>query len=316
MSSSAGPGIDRGARVVLNRGVTESPWEWPEDRWRSLVGRVRAGVRLRPAVWKGGARVAVALSFDSDHESNELRDGGASLARLCWGDYGSRAGMDRIRAVLRRHGVPATFFVPGVVALLHPDEQRALASEGHEIAMHGWIHELATNLSIAVERELMLRSADTLERVVGCRPSGMRAPSFEVSAATLDIAEEIGLTYDSSLMADDDCHELLLDGHPTGLVEVPAAWVRTDSSYLWTERFAGLRPHTPPSDVLDIFRRELDGAHAEGGLFQVTLHPHVIGYRSRIWILDEILRHAHSLGGVWFATHAEVAAWCRAGDAG
>ncbi len=251
------------------------------------------------------------MSFDSDHESNELRDGGASLARLCWGDYGSRAGMDRIRAVLRRHSVPATFFVPGVVALLHPDEQRALAEEGHEIAMHGWIHELAPDLPAAAERELMLRSADALARVAGQRPSGMRAPSFEISPNTLGIAGEIGLDYDSSLMSDDDCHELLLDGRPAGLVEVPVAWVRTDSSYLWTERFAGLRPHTPPADVLDIFRRELDGAYAEGGLFQLTMHPHVIGYRSRVWILDEILRHAQGLGGVWFATHAEVAAWCR-----
>jgi hypothetical protein len=39
------------------------------------------------------------------------------------------------------------------------------------------------------------------------------------------------------------------------------------------------------------------------------MHPHVIGYRSRIWIVDELIRHAQSLGegGAWFATHAEVA---------
>ena len=44
-------------------------------------------------------------------------------------------------------------------------------------------------------------------------------------------------------------------------------------------------------------------------LFQLTMHPHVIGYRSRLWIVDELIRHARSLGegGAWFATHAEVA---------
>jgi hypothetical protein len=71
-------------------------------------------------------------------------------------------------------------------------------------------------------------------------------------------------------------------------------------------RFAALRPYTAPTDVLDIFKRELEAAHREGGLFQLTMHPHVIGYRSRIWILDELIRHAKALGGVWFATHAQV----------
>lgn len=256
--------------------------------------------------------MAVALSFDSDHETNELREGGASLGRICWGTYGSRVGIGRIRTVLRRWSVPATFFVPAVVALLHPDEQRALTGEGHEIALHGWIHERATELNLSEERSLMLRSADALEQVTGKRPQGIRAPSFEISANTLPIAEALGLFYDSSLMSDDDCHELVLDGRPTPLLEVPVAWVRTDSSYLWTERFAGLRPYTAPADVLDIFLRELRLAYDEGGLFQLTMHPHVIGYRSRIWILEEIIREARALGAVWFATHAEVAAWCRA----
>ena len=63
--------------------------------------------------------------------------------------------------------------------------------------------------------------------------------------------------------------------------------------------------------MFDIFRRELDAAWEEGGIFQLTTHPHVIGYRSRIWIIDELIRHAKAKGGVWFATHAQVAAYAR-----
>ena len=287
------------------------PWQWQEAHWRGLTSRVRAGRGLRPSSWKAGARAAVALSFDSDHETNELRDGGRSLARLCWGEYGSRVGVERIRAILRRHDVRATFFVPGVTACLHPEEQRALVDEGHEVGMHGWIHEVASNLAAEEERELMLRSADALERAAGVRPVGMRAPSFEISRDTLAIAEEMGLSYDASLMADDEPHSLLLDGRELRLVELPSSWVRDDGAYLWTERFGGLRPYTPPADVFDIFRRELEAAHRDGGFFQLVMHPHVIGYRSRIWILEEIIEHARSLGGMWFATHAEVASWCR-----
>jgi hypothetical protein len=77
------------------------------------------------------------------------------------------------------------------------------------------------------------------------------------------------------------------------------------------DRMGGLRPYTSPEAVLDIFRRELDMAHAEGGLYVLTMHPHHIGHRSRIWILDEVVRHAKALGGCWFATHADIARWCR-----
>ncbi len=106
------------------------PWQWPEEHWRKLVGRVRAGRALRPKAWKDGARCAVALSFDSDHETNELRDGGKSIGRLCWGQYGNRVGVPRILKILAKHGVKATFYVPAVSALIYPDEQRRVVPKG------------------------------------------------------------------------------------------------------------------------------------------------------------------------------------------
>src|ERR1700716_3373590 len=81
------------------------PWQWPESHWRGLVNQVRAGKTYRPRTWKGGARCAFALSFDSDHETNELRDGGKSIGRMAWGQYGNRVGVPRIRALLEKHGV-------------------------------------------------------------------------------------------------------------------------------------------------------------------------------------------------------------------
>jgi len=285
------------------------PWAWPEAHWRGIVDHVRAGRALRPRRWKDGARCALALSFDSDHETTELRDGGKSIGRLSWGQFGHRVGVPKILDVLRRHDVRASFYVPAVTALLYPDEQRAVAAAGHEVGIHGWIHELNSGLSYDTERDLMMRAADTLERITGTRPLGMRTPSWDFSPHTLRIVREMGMRYDSSLMADEDCYELLLDGEPTGVVELPVEWVRDDAPYFWMNRFASHRPYTPPTAVFDIFRREFDAAYAEGGVCQITFHPHVIGYRSRIWILEELIRHARSHPDVWFTTHAEVAAW-------
>src|SRR6185436_16867712 len=193
--------------------------------WRKLVEHVRAGRSLRPKTWKDGARCAVALSFDSDHETSELRDGGKSIGRMSWGQYGNRVGVPRILKLLGSHAIKATFYVPAVTALLHPDEQRRVIAEGHEIGIHGWIHDLNSVLPFEAERELMLRSADTLEKITGKRAVGLRTPSWDFSPNTLRIEKELGLSYDSSLMADEDCYELLLDGEPTGIIEFPVEWV-------------------------------------------------------------------------------------------
>ena len=282
------------------------PWQWPEPHWRKLVDQARAGKKLAPSVWPNGARCAVALSFDSDHETNELRDGGQSIGRLSQGQYGNLQGIPRILKVLSDEAIPASFFVPAVTALLYPDEQKQISAQGHEIALHGWIHERNSVLPLEAERDLMLRSADVLEKVSGVRPVGIRTPSWDFSANTLALIQEMGLIYDSSLMADVDCYELLMDGVNTGVVELPVEWIRDDAVYFNMNRFSGLRPQIAPTDVFDIFRREFDSAYEEGGLFQLTMHPHVTGYRSRIWILKELIAHMKSKKDVWFASHADI----------
>ena len=224
------------------KSATALPWQWPEETWRGIVGKVRAGRSLKPARWKDGARVAVALSFDSDHESGTLREGESSPGKLSQGQYGSRQGVPRILALLERQRIPATFFVPAVIATLYPDEQRRVVEAGHEVGIHGWIHERNSVLPAAAERDLQKRSADTLERMAGVRPVGIRTPSWDFSAHTLAISREMGLLYDSSLMADDDPYELLEDGQPTGIVELPVEWIRDDAIYFNMDRFSAPAP--------------------------------------------------------------------------
>jgi peptidoglycan/xylan/chitin deacetylase (PgdA/CDA1 family) len=287
------------------------PWEWSETVWRRIVGRARAGRSLAPKTWPGGARCAFAISFDADHDTIPLRDSDESPMRISQGQYGNRSAMPRIRKLLEREGVPASFFYPAVSALLYPDEVRAVAGDGHEIGIHSWIHEANTKLPQGVERDLAFRAADTLEKLAGARPVGMRTASWDFSPNTLAIEKDMGLLYDSSLMADDDPYELVADGEATGVVELPPEWIRDDAVYYNFVRFSALRPYTPPSSVLEIFTSELDGAWEERGLFLLTLHPHVSGHRSRLTVVESLIRHAKAKGDVWFATHADVARWCK-----
>ena len=276
----------------------DPPWTWPEARRRGLVDRVRPGRPLKPRTWPGGARACVALSFDCDHETFEMGAGGTAIGRIEWGAFGRRAGVPRILDLLARQGVRASLFMPAVVAEIGPEEPRRIRDHGYEIGMHGWIHENNSQLDEATERDLMLRARETLTRIAGVEPVGFRSPNWDLSPHTLRIVREMGLRYDSSLMADDSCYEIELDGAPTGLVEIPVDWVRDDAFYLLFNRTPSTRPHLAPADVLDIFRRELDGALAEGGLCQLVMHPFVIGYRSRLFILEEIIAHAKAHGPV------------------
>ncbi len=78
------------------------------------------------------------------------------------------------------------------------------------------------------------------------------------------------------------------------------------------DRMGTSRPYTPPSGVLDIFKREFDGAYENGGLYLLTMHPHISGHSSRIQILEELIAHIRQKPGLWFARHDEVAAYCKA----
>lgn len=289
--------------------VTEDqlePWQWDEPTWRGYVDHVQPGISLAPTRWPNGARAAIAISFDSDHETTSLRDGKTSPGQVAQGTYGARTAVPRIMELLDRHRIPATFYVPAVSALLHPNEVRNYASAGHEVALHGWIHERNLLLPLAAERELALRAVETLEKLSGERPVGIRTPSWDFSVNTLEVIRELGLSYDSSLMADDDPYELLLRGEPTGIVEIPVDWIRDDAPYFLMDRYSALRPYTPPRDVLTIWRDEFTGAYEAGGIFQLTLHPHIIGHRSRMVVLSELIEHFASYSDLWYATHAQV----------
>lgn len=292
----------------------EKPWDWSLDKVKSMVEQVRAGKNLTPKSWPDGAKVAVALSFDFDSETNALRDMEISPGIFSQGEYAGRVAIPRILALLDQYRIPASFFVPAVTALLHPDEVKAITDRGiHEVGMHGWIHERNSILSEEEERRLMQQSYAALKTATGKAPAGIRTPSWDFSRATLKLIRELGLVYDSSLMADDRPYELLEEGKPTGVVELPVEWLLDDYPYFGFSRYTSIRPHIKPMDVFDIWASEFEKAYEEGTLFVLTMHPKYIGHRSRIAMLEKLIKHMQERKDVWFATHEDIALYVRDG---
>ena len=290
--------------------VTTKPgWQWTFDSAMTVVNAVRAGRSLKPSSWPGGARVAVLLSFDVDNETIALRYGEPTVGSLSQMQYGARVGLERIVALLDSKKIPATFFIPSVSLAITPSMAGVIKKSGrHEFGVHGWIHEMNMTLPDSAERALVAKALAELTRLTGTKPTGYRAPSWNFSPNTLSILRDMGFRYESSLMADDSPYELLQNGKPTGIVEIPVEWILDDAP-LFDPRG---QSYMNPRDVARVWMDEFDRAYSEGTMFVLTMHPHVSGHRSRIVALELLIDHIRAKGaGVWWATHGAAAEYVR-----
>jgi peptidoglycan/xylan/chitin deacetylase (PgdA/CDA1 family) len=257
--------------------------------------------------WPNGARCAVSLSFDVDAESGFLHQGDEwqrRLSSLSQGRYGVVRGVPRILDLLDRHGIRATFFVPGYTAEHHADAIRPVLDAGHEIGHHGYIHKRPDTISAEEEREEMERGLEALQRSLGVRPVGYRSPAWEITPTTVELLNEFDFVYDSSGMGDDVPYLEHSEGRT--LLELPVDWLLDDWPQFGFESGSG-SPPSNPERVFEIWSQEFDGLYAEGAYFMLTMHPEVIGRPHRIAMLDRLIRHIKGYPGIWWACGEEVA---------
>jgi peptidoglycan/xylan/chitin deacetylase (PgdA/CDA1 family) len=181
----------------------------------------------------------------------------------------------------------------------------AIAGDGHEIGVHGWLHERLPTLGRKRERDVLRRSTDALERLSGTRPIGHRAPWFEINPRTPELLRREGFLYDSSLMGDDVPYTL-----PGGLVEIPTQWLLED----WEQFAFNADPHwgfIPENcdKVYDLWWQEFAAMRDFGCCFVLTMHPWLMGRPSRVRLLERPIRDMRAAGGVWFARGHEIARW-------
>lgn len=162
------------------------------------------------------------------------------VARAQWDGFESRVvrNTHALLEMFQRHGVRSTFFVLGWVATRYPSLVRTIADLGHEVASHGYHHELVYSLTPARFREDVRRAKGVIEDAAGCRVSGYRAPSFTVTTASLwalDVLIEEGHDYDASIfpihhdrygIPDAPRFPHTIDRAAGSIVEVPGSTVR------------------------------------------------------------------------------------------
>lgn len=245
----------------------------------------------------------VCLTFDFDALSSWLARGITSATPRSRGEFAAVA-TRRLLSILRRRGLTSTWFVPAHTAVTYPNLCRQIVDEGHEVALHGYAHENVAVLERDRERDLLARSIDRLTDVVGERPRGFRAPSWDLSEHSVGLMVEQHLLYDSSMMADDHtpyrCRthdEVDVDGtvwgQETSLVQIPVSWTLDDFPHLEFLRSGGaVLPGL--QDPRSMFARWYDDLvwmlrELSEGVLTVTCHPEVIGRGHRLLALEEWL---------------------------
>jgi polysaccharide deacetylase family protein (PEP-CTERM system associated) len=123
------------------------------------------------------------------------------VPRASWDTRESRVerNTNRILDILQAQNIRGTFFILGWVAERQPGLIRRIAEQGHEIACHGYGHELLYNLSPDEFRADVSRCKAILEDLTGQSVLGYRAPSFSITDWAVSILQELGFVYDSSV---------------------------------------------------------------------------------------------------------------------
>ena len=255
--------------------------------------------------WPEGARVWVVFYFDFQGGEGVklLPEGNIHFEDFTKAEYGPKTGIWRILRVLEKQGIKATFLTCGAIVERYPEAVKAIISKGHELAGHGYHHEVARNLSRDEEQEIIQRTTEALRAISGKHPAGWR--SCTQSPNTLDILMEQGYLWNSNSFSYD--FPLIWVKGNRRLVELPRQPFGDGLLY-------GHNDSGNPQDALSVWKAAFDELYEESKGTPIycpfTFHPYVSSRPGRAHALAELIQYMRKHNGVRFKTGTEVAQWC------
>jgi len=152
-----------------------------------------------------------------------------------------------------------------------------------------------------------------LEALAGVRPTGYRAPMWDLSWRTPALLAELGFLFDSSLMDADTPYELAVG--EGSLVESPIQWALDDwEQYCFLPDISGSGLIETPAKAVELWRAESRALRAAGGCRVLTNHPFLSGRPSRAAALSTLMAEVVACEDVWVASLGEMATHVRGLD--
>jgi peptidoglycan/xylan/chitin deacetylase (PgdA/CDA1 family) len=271
-----------------------------------------------PAFWPNGARLAVTVSmqFEASGQpvsgapgpvTDPISPGYPDLPQNSFYEYGVREGIPRMLDLFDKHGIKVTSFMIGEAVDKHPELAREIVRRGHEAAGHGrrWANQYL--LEPDEERAWISDGVESINRATGTRPRGYNNYWMRGSVHTLELLQQLGLTYHIDDLSADEPFIQQIAGAP--FVTVPYTVHMNDIASF---DFVGFSPGAYEQQLRDEFEQLYEEGADRRRMMSISLHDRISGHASRVRVLDRFLMWARERPDVWWARREEIADWALA----
>ena len=253
--------------------------------------------------------------------------GMTSPSAVSRGEFSGRVAVPRVLDVLKREGVSATFFVPGITIEAWPHLCHRILDEGHEIGHHGYHHITPVTLDEAAEREQIEKGLEAMGRVLdGYRAVGYRSPGADLSPNSTRLLAESGFKYESSMSAQDfepywcrtgdviEPNGIATFGPEIELLEIPFSWTLVDlpqMEFVPTPNGVFVEGLSDPEKCARMWLADLDYMVEEipGGVYTICFHPETIGRGARVRVLERMIARGKEHGLQFMTARAAASDW-------
>lgn len=217
-------------------------------------------------------------------------------------EYGNRTGIFRVLDVLDRYQIRAGVAANAMAVERYPFLVEQFKKRNYEFIGHGTSANrmISSKMSEAEEKAEIATSIAAIEKATGTAPKGWLGQEYGESQRTPKLLADAGLDYVLDWPNDDQPYPMRV-GDGARFVSMPNQPEWDDVQQLWLRRINTTRYPDIVSDAFELL-------HHEGGqVFNLSIHPWLMGMAHRIKYLDEALRRVERFGNVWQATPGDVA---------
>lgn len=289
---------------------------------------------LPPSRWPNGAKAAISFTMDNLGEAQDVRVGSwpadqphgthpavlTTLPRILdLLDGGSGSGEKENN---NKNKIRATYFAESWSLPVYPGAIATLRGRGHEVAWHGFQHEVWHALSEEDEQANFEKSF-AAAREHGVRYEGFRPPGGEINGArTLGLFKKYGVKYVSPLgefgivsSSSSSSPSNSGDGDEEGVVVLPFEWETVDA-FWYMDKFVGTRKKhgvreeaRGPQDFKAYLFKKFDEVVKDGGYVSILFHPFLTTSEEKFAVLEDVLQRLRGDSDIWVAPCNEVARW-------